>query len=155
MLSATTLLFSALLAAAPAAGGGGAALKSDLDRLQGTWTGKAGPKHQCPVTITITGRHVSVTVVPPVGPEIEAEGELVIDETVVPKALDWVRFHLANGDSLPEIAAIYELDGDTLHIGHGGPNNPRPTEFAPGDGVLADVVIFKRVETVASSEPAR
>lgn len=147
MIAATTLFLSALLAAGP---GGG-----DLDRLQGTWSGQAGPKHRFPVTIAIDGKRVSVTVEPPVGPKIEAEGELIIDETTVPKALDWVRFHLADGDSLPEVAAIYELDGDTLRVGNGGPNNPRPTEFVPGEGVLADVVTFRRIVPVASRDGAR
>lgn len=147
MTAATTLLISALLAVGPQG--------DDLERLQGTWSGQAGPKHRYPVTIAIEGRRVAVTIEPLVGPKIEAEGELVIDETVVPKALDWVRFHLADGDALPEVAAIYELDGDTLRVGNGGPNNPRPTEFVPGEGVLADVVTFKRIAPVASEKKAR
>lgn len=152
MLSPTTLLLSAMLAAPPAPE---AAPTGDLARLQGTWTTLAGPRHAFPVTLTIHERRVSVIVAPAVGPKIEAEGELILDEAASPKALDWVRFRLSDGDELPEVAAIYELDGDTLRVANGGAHNPRPIEFAPGDGVLADVVTFRRVPAVAAADPAR
>ena len=92
----------------------------------------------------IQGRAVTVEIRMPKGLKIHAEGELKIDEKASPKAIDWVHFTAMEGQEMPEVLAIYELDGGTLKLANGGPNNPRPKEFRAGDGVLADVVTLTR-----------
>jgi uncharacterized protein (TIGR03067 family) len=118
--------------------------EGDLARLQGTWSTQAGPKKNIPVTIQIKGHSVTVKVKPPIGRPITAEGEVEIDETVAPKALDWRKFTGGDDQEFPEVHAIYQIDGDALIVCNGGPNNPRPVEFRPGEGVLAGVLTFKR-----------
>lgn len=121
------------------------ALDGDLARLQGTWSTQAGPKKNIAVTIQIKGNSVSVQVKPPVGRPITAEGELAIDETVDPKALDWRKFTGGDDQEFPEVHAIYQIDGDALIVCNGGPNNPRPSAFRKGEGVLADLMTFHRL----------
>jgi uncharacterized protein (TIGR03067 family) len=142
------LIVAGVLAAAPATNTASAseALTGDLGRLQGRWTASAGPKGAFPVTLEFRGREVHVEVRPPVGPPIRARGEVQVDDAVSPKALDWVRFTALDGQALPEILAIYELDGDTFRLCNGGPHNPRPEVFEPGDGVLAEIVTFQRAQ---------
>lgn len=135
------LLVVGILSAAPAAS---EALAGDLGRLQGRWTASAGPKGAFPVSLEFRGREVHVEIRPPVGPPIRARGEVQLDDATTPKTLDWVRFTAIDGQALPEILAIYELDGDTFRLCNGGPHNPRPEAFEPGDGVLAEVVTFRR-----------
>lgn len=116
-----------------------------LAQLQGTWTAKAGPDRDVPVTLEIRDDRVTVRLtISAVGLEIRAEGTLKLDESVTPHRLDWVGFTAPNGESFPELLAIFELDGDTLRVCNGGPNATRPTDFEPGDGPLADVVVFHR-----------
>ena len=124
--------------------------EGDLARLQGTWETQAGPKKNIPVTIQIKGHRVTVKVKPPLGRPITAEGEVEIDESVAPKALDWRKFTGGDDQEFPEVHAIYQLDGEDLVVCNAGPNNPRPVEFRPGEGVLAEVLTFKRL---ASESP--
>ena len=39
-----------------------------------------------------------------------------IDETAKPRALDWVNFNGLDDQELPDILAIYRLEGDTLQV---------------------------------------
>ena len=48
---------------------------------------------------------------------------------------------------LPEIAAVYKIDGDTFTVCNGGFLGAHPKEFKSGEGVLADVVVFHRLDT--------
>ena len=159
-MNAILLVLGMLSAPAPApVAAAEAATPGDLGRLQGRWTATAGPKGAFPVVLEVRGREVRVEIRPPVGPPIRARGELQVDDAASPKALDWLRFTALDGQALPEILAIYELDGDTFRICNGGPHNPRPEAFEPGDGVLADVVTFRRVATpeapAVAAAPAR
>ncbi len=142
----TTL--SMLLAATLALGTGSAneseTVSGDLAQIQGAWKTLAGPDHNVPVALEIQGRQVTVHVSMPKGLKIQAKGEVILDETAEPKALDWVNFVALDDQDLPEIQAIYQIDGDTLRICNGGPNNSRPSEFKAGDGSLADDLIFTR-----------
>ena len=149
MIAAMTTMIAAVLWTAAPSG--------DLAKLQGTWQAQAGPGRVCPVTLEVSGCSVKVTVTPPIGPKIEASGELKLDESASPKALDWLRFTGEDGQDFPEVFAIYELvDADTLRVGNAGPSNPRPTEFVPGDGVLADVLTFRREsKPLATAESSR
>lgn len=122
-------------------------VKGDLAGLQGTWSAAAGAKKKVVVTMEIRGRTVSVEIRPPVGAPIRATGAIRLDPKATPKALDWVGFAGLDGQAFPEILGIYELKGDTFRVCNGGPDNPRPAEFAPGEGMLADVLTFTRRPT--------
>ena len=86
---------------------------------------------------------------------IQAKGEISLHEADRPRGLDWVKFTALDGQDMPEVLAIYELDGDTLRVCNGGPNNDRPKEFKPGDGALADVVVFRREKVRNRSRRSR
>ena len=122
----------------------------DLARLQGCWSTTAGPRRDIGVALTVEGSEVKVRITLPRGGVLNAAGELRIDETTVPHALDWVHFRGLDGQDLPDIPAIYEFDGDTLRVCNGGPNNARPEEFKPGEGLLADVLTFRRTQPKSS-----
>jgi uncharacterized protein (TIGR03067 family) len=129
------------------------ACAGDLSRLQGCWTAKAGARRELKVTLDVEGRTVRVRIVTPQGLTIRAQGELRIDETTAPRALDWVNFLIAGQEeNFPDIPAIYTLRGETLTICNGGPNGIRPVEFKAGDGVLADVLTFERPTPGAPAE---
>jgi uncharacterized protein (TIGR03067 family) len=133
-----------LMAAIPSELGEPAA--TDLARLQGNWTAKAGPLHDIEVKLEIEGHRARVDITTAQGLTVHARGEVKIDETSSPRALDWTKFNGLDHQELPEIRAIYALDGDTFTVCNGGPHGVRPTEFKAGDGVLSDIVVFKRLE---------
>src|SRR5947209_6391953 len=103
-----TLMITLTVEVAPAAD---VAPAGDLARLQGTWTTEAGPDRDIRVTLTIDGRRATVRVDLPGGGSFRARGEVRIDEKVSPKAWDWVKFAGVDGQALPEIPAIYRIDG--------------------------------------------
>jgi uncharacterized protein (TIGR03067 family) len=117
---------------------------SDLGRLQGRWTARAGAKQQVRVVLAVQGRQVDASIATPQGIRFQVHGEVKVDETTSPRRLDWVKFTGADQQEFPEIPAIYKLDRDTFIVCNGGLHGPRPTEFKSGDGLLAEVVVFKR-----------
>ncbi|MDB5350811.1 MAG: hypothetical protein JWN86_2058 [Planctomycetota bacterium] len=141
----------ALLAASPRE----EVLSGDLAKLQGSWTTKAGPKRDIPVTMAIKGHQVIVDVASPLGLAIHAEGRLKIDESTSPKTIDWVEFSIVDGHEMPEVLGLYELKGDTFKTVNGGPNNGRPSEFKKGDGALADILVFSRAKTEVADSGAK
>jgi uncharacterized protein (TIGR03067 family) len=145
MFRRLVLLLIATTAVARAADPAKSRPKGDLERLQGRWVGKAGPARDIDVTIEIDGRKAVVRIAAPNGLKLRARGELRIDETTTPKALDWVHFRGPGGRELPEILGIYRLDGPTLTVRNAGPNDDRPAEFKPGDGPLADLITLEKV----------
>jgi uncharacterized protein (TIGR03067 family) len=134
----------------------------DLTRLQGRWTAKAGTRHEIHVVIEIKGRGVCATIKTPKGLDFQVQGELKLDETTSPRSLDWKKLIGPDQQPLPEIAAVYKIDGDTFTVCNGGFLGARPKEFKPGEGVLADVVVFHRLDardtrtgsTTAPASPA-
>ena len=116
----------------------------DLARLQGKWTAKAGPRHEIQVVMDIKGREVSVAIKTPQGLDFQVQGELRLDETTTPRSLDWRKFTGPDQQPLPEVAAVYKIDGETFTVCNGGFLGRRPKEFKPGDGVLNDLVVFRR-----------
>jgi uncharacterized protein (TIGR03067 family) len=140
-------LLSALFVTATVAAGAmaaGATPEGDLARLQGPWTTKAGPRRDILVVLEVQGHRARVRITLPHGPTLCVRGELTVDETAAPRALNWTKFVGLDGQDLPDIPAIYEVQGDTFRVCNGGPNGDRPTEFKPGDGVLADLLVFER-----------
>lgn len=118
----------------------------DLAKLQGRWETKAGARRKLAVTLEVEGCRANIKITTPQGKTIIVKGEIKLDEKVEPRSLDWIKFNGYDDQELPEIPAIYELKGDIFKVCNGGPNNSRPTEFKPGDGVLADLLEFKRVK---------
>jgi uncharacterized protein (TIGR03067 family) len=131
--------------------GGEGRVEGDLARLQGRWVTRAGAAREIRVTLDVEGRQVTVGLVAPGGLRFQVRGEVRVDENASPRALDWVRFTGLDDQELPDIPAIYEIRGDSFKVCNGGPNNARPSEFKPGEGVLADVHIFERVRPGAGS----
>jgi uncharacterized protein (TIGR03067 family) len=123
---------------------GPGAVKGDLERVQGVWVTQAGPRKKYSVVLEIREATARVEIRTPQGLTIHAEGLVRIDDSVTPRALDWANFKASDGQQLPDVPAIYEFDGETLRVCNGGLNGRRPTEFVPGEGSLADVVVFRR-----------
>src|SRR3954464_8159124 len=106
--------------------GASPAVDGDLARLQGRWQTKIGLRKATVVLIEIKGRSVAATISTPQGRKIQADGELKIDETTSPKALDWVKFTTIDGEEVPEMHAIYRLEDNRLFIRSGGFSDQRP-----------------------------
>ncbi len=127
---------------------------SDLSRLQGRWTARAGARREIRVTLEIQGQRVNADITTPQGLRIQVHGELKLDETSSPGSLDWVKFVGADQQEFPPIPAIYKLDRNTFTVCNGGLNGSRPKQFKAGDGVFADVVVFQRVSQDAPKPPS-
>jgi uncharacterized protein (TIGR03067 family) len=126
------------------------AAASDLGRLQGCWTARAGARKEIRVILTVRGRQVDVAISTPQGVRVQAQGVVKLDEATSPRQVDWINFTSADQQEFPKIPGIYKLDGDTFTVCNGGMNGSRPKEFKPGDGVLSEVAVFQR-ERVAST----
>jgi uncharacterized protein (TIGR03067 family) len=118
---------------------------SDLGRLQGRWTAQAGAKRLVQVVLEVQGREVDAFITLPRGIKLRAHGELRIDETTSPRTLDWVKFNGPDDADLPDILGIYKLENDTLTVVNGGLHGGRPREFKPGEGLLGELVTFRRL----------
>ena len=118
----------------------------DLARLQGRWKGMAGPRKEIRVVLEVKGRDVNVEIKTPKGLDFQAQGELSLDESTSPRSLDWRKFSGPDQQPLPDIAAVYKIEGDTFTVCNGGVHGSRPKDFKPGEGVLADVVVFQRLD---------
>jgi uncharacterized protein (TIGR03067 family) len=146
LLASTSLSWHTTLAGNPEP----IAANSDLGRLQGRWTARAGARKEMRVVLTIQGRQVDVAISTPRGIRMQAQGVVKLDETPSPRQVDWINFTSADQQEFPPIPGIYKLDGDTFTVCNGGMNGSRPKEFKPGDGVLSEVVVFQR-ERIAST----
>jgi uncharacterized protein (TIGR03067 family) len=130
------------------------ATTSDLGRLQGRWIASAGAQKEIKVVLAVRGRQVEAAINTPQGIRLQLQGELKLDEKSSPRKLDWVNFHGADEQEFPQMPGIYKLDGDTFTVCNGGMNGARPREFKSGDGVLCEVVVFRR-ETAPSVARAK
>lgn len=128
-----------------------------------TWGGSradgpvaSGPGKQIQVVLTVRGRQVDAAISGPQGVRLQAQGEVKVDETTSPRRVDWVNFTTADQQDLPPLAGIYKLDATTFTVCTGGMNGPRPQEFKPGEGVLSEVVVFRREpeSTAGATKPS-
>jgi uncharacterized protein (TIGR03067 family) len=149
-LSAMSFSWITTMAGSPEA----IAANSDLGRLQGSWTARAGARKEIRVVLTVRGREVDVAISTPQGIRAKAQGVVKFDETTSPRQVDWINFTSADQQEFPQIPGIYKLDGDTFTVCNGGMNGSRPKEFKPGDGVLSEVVVFQR-ERVANADKTK
>jgi len=120
--------------------------EGDLARFQGSWTGLQIPDKGIPISMTITGNAVEVVTAVIVGQELRLKGEIKIDEKVSPKQFDWVGLTGPGFAKLPANPAIYMLDGDSLTLCLGGPNEERPTKLEAGAGGLPMLIVWTRVK---------
>jgi uncharacterized protein (TIGR03067 family) len=125
--------------------------EGDIARLQGRWTAKAGPQGNIQVLLEIQGQQARVDIATPQGLKFQVQGELRINDKVLPRTLDWVKFTGLDEQDLPDIPAIYELDGETFKVCNGSPNSTRPKEFKRGEGILAGIVVFERPKSKEAS----
>ena len=133
---------------------------SDLGRLQGRWTARAGARREVRVVLEIKGRQATASIKTPHGMRLLLEGEVTLDETTSPRRVDWIKFTGADQQEFPPLLGIYTVNRDRFTVCNGGIDKARPTEFKAGDGVLAEVVVFERERPVTqakakpSSKPA-
>ncbi|RUL83968.1 hypothetical protein [Tautonia sociabilis] len=107
------------------------AVDGDLLAMQGEWSGAVGPNGLLRASLSIQGRSARFVLLGPDGQEVfSASGLVRLDETVTPRAMDWIP---DDGQSDRPVLSIYELDGSSLRICLGiarrdGPT-PRPEAF--------------------------
>ena len=128
------------------------AIRGDLAKLQGNWSGVIGRRDNIPVVVEIRGRSVSASFTAPDGEKRTLRGEIRLDESVSPKAVDWINFKAQNGDDLPDNLGIYELDGDSFKVCNGGRDKPRPTEFKESEGGTPTLILLTRQKDDASDD---
>jgi uncharacterized protein (TIGR03067 family) len=142
-----------LLVVAPPARSDDEALKGDLGKMQGKWTGMVGPEKNVPLVVVLKGNGVTINITAPdSGQVIEFKGEIRIDEKTKPKQWDWTKFTAPSGQEVPDNLAVYELDGDTLKVCSGGPGNPRPSELKAGEGGPPNLVTLTRAKDDAKKD---
>ena len=146
----TLALIAALGTSTARLGAAESSVAGDLARLQGRWLTRAGARHNIVVLLNVDGKKATVDITTPQGLKFHATGELRINESVAPRALDWVGFTGLDDQDLPDIPAIYEIVGGTFKVCNGGPNSPRPSEFKPGENILAGIHVFQRDTTQAA-----
>lgn len=125
---------------------------SDLARLQGKWTARAGARKEVRVVLEIKRRKATASINTPHGVRLLLEGEIKLDASTSPRQLDWINFTGADQQEFPPLLAIYSVAGDKFTVCNGGMNGPRPTQFKAGDGILAEVIVFDRVPKVAAGK---
>ncbi len=123
---------------------------SDLGRLQGRWTARAGARGEVRVVLQIDGHKVDASINTPQGIRFRLRGELKLDESTSPRSLDWVKFSGADQQEFPDVLGIYRINRETFTICNGALNGPRPKEFKSGEGLLSEVIAFER-ERIASA----
>lgn len=148
-LHALVTAIASLMAIAAFAGTDTILPDSDLGRLQGRWTARAGARREVRVILQIDGRKVDASINTPQGIRFRLRGELKLDESTSPRSLDWVKFSGADQQEFPDVLGIYKINRETFTICNGGLNGPRPKEFKSGEGLLSEVIVFER-ERIAS-----
>ncbi len=117
------------------------ALKGDLAKLQGVWTGKLGPAEDVPVTYTFQRDAVTIQFSLPGANarSITLHGKVHLDEAATPhKFVDWLALTDPTGKTLPDQPGLYAFVGDdTLKICNGRAGQPRPTTLPDGPPTFA------------------
>jgi uncharacterized protein (TIGR03067 family) len=133
------------------------ASKEDVAKLQGTWTavsierdGKSLSDEEVKkLDILLTFKSDKFMLMPLAsrGPEHFPNGTFRIYTTSKPKAIDLTTnlpFSIVNKNT--HSLGIYEVDGDTLKLLQGRPDQERPTEFKTMPKSDLEIIVFKRVK---------
>jgi uncharacterized protein (TIGR03067 family) len=99
----------------------------DLARMQGTW--RAITDSGTTILLNVQGDRCQIEASGPDGKPLKVKAVLKLDEKASPKTFDWSDATRDDGQAMPDLKAIYELDGDTLRVCGGEPGAPRPTRF--------------------------
>jgi uncharacterized protein (TIGR03067 family) len=135
-----TLILAAAVAAVAA---DDEANKKDLDRMQGSWkvtslldSGKEMPAAEVEkMRMEIAGNKMSIYV----GTEKVSNVTFTIDAAKKPGHID-----LRSDREKGTVHGIYQIDGDTLKMCTGQPEQERPTEFASKAATKTDLLVLKR-----------
>jgi uncharacterized protein (TIGR03067 family) len=119
------------------------AVKSEMSRLEGTWTMVSGERGGMKMDnmMVKSGKRVvkdgETTVT--FGEMLWMKAKFSVNPTKSPKTIDYTL--LSGEDKGKQQLGIYELDGDTLKICYASPGADRPTLFttSAGDGHTASV----------------
>lgn len=121
--------------------------EGDLGKLQGRWYANVGPPDSPRILILeMKGDVATVTAPAPGGAEPVSTSKLKLAESRRPRAMSIVETKTADGQAIPDIPAIYELEGDTLKICYGTPGTPEPpAKFeTAGQGDAATILFTYR-----------
>jgi uncharacterized protein (TIGR03067 family) len=134
-------------------------LEGDLGKIQGKWSTMVGPEKTIPMTLEVKGTELTIQVTPPqgAGRAYTIKGEIKLDESPKPKAMDWTKLK-SNGKAGEDIQSIYELDGDNLKILGAGPGKARPAAFKnenPSDSRDRSMVFKREKEESKKSAPEK
>lgn len=143
-----------------------APIAGDLARLQGKWSTYLvyadGSKHK--IVLEFKGDRVRSTLDDPPADQPTGEQRVILNENASPKTLDAVEARFVNGKpgpfleklKLPDILAIYELNGDTLKFASSPFSNKRPKAFATSSDTVYAVYTRGPIpkEVTTPSRPA-
>jgi len=136
-------LLTACAAALAAAAADDDSAKSEMSRLEGTWTMVSGERGGMKLDdgMVHSGKRVvkdgQTTVM--FGEMLWMKAKFSVDPAKSPKTIDYTL--LSGDDKGKQQLGIYELDGDTLTICYAAPGADRPTSFTTtaNDGNTASV----------------
>jgi uncharacterized protein (TIGR03067 family) len=120
------------------------ALKSELERYQGTWVlvseefeGKKVPADELPdLSYTVRGDKVLFT-----SRGRDRSATVTLDPSKTPRTLDLLR-----DDGVGSLKGIYTWDGETIKICSADDEGDRPTGFTTGAGSRNRIRVWKRKE---------
>jgi uncharacterized protein (TIGR03067 family) len=137
----------ALWAAAPIPAGGAKKARPDKEAIQGTWIwvsaeagGKKKPDGEFKAKQVATVIRGDTMTVRHKGRETQS-AKYRLDPTKSPKEIDLT---IEQGDRTFVLKGIYLLEGDSLTICQGGPDDARPKKFASEAGPAFGVLRLKR-----------
>ncbi len=117
----------------------------DMARLRGSW--KAMAPSGATFVLTIAEKECRLETRGPDDKPVAIKALWKVDETTQPKTLDLTNLTREDGQALPDLMAIYVLEGDSLRICGATPGQPRPTRFAEGEEGPT-LTVFQRVKPV-------
>jgi uncharacterized protein (TIGR03067 family) len=120
--------------------------KSDLDRLQGTWTmvsmetegHEVGPENIADKSAVYKGNRLTLLA----GDEVRRRGIVTLNPERTPKAINtWDQDGPFADHTVP---GIYEIEGDTLKVCFAQPGEERPKKFTSKEGTGFIYCVYKR-----------